>query len=95
VRFILDRQQRPELADSRRYAFVPYDNDSGLTVLSGAWRSWSDARERIGMALLLQEVRDRGWGDRAELDEALAGYEQSVREHLVDADGTVHDDSIH
>ena len=95
VRFVLDRQRRPELADSRRYAFVPYDNDSGLTVLSSAWRDWSDARERIGMALLLQEVRARGWGDRAELDEALAGYEQFVREHLVDADGTVHDDSIH
>jgi hypothetical protein len=95
VRFILDRQRRPELADSRKYAFVPYDNDSGLTVLSGAWRDWSDARERIGMALLLQEVRARGWGDRAELDEALAGYERFVREHLVDADGTVHDDSIH
>ncbi|TDD30612.1 hypothetical protein E1218_00775 [Kribbella turkmenica] len=95
VRFILDKQRRPELADSRRFAFVPYDNDSGLTVLSGAWGDWSDARERIGMAILLQEVRDRGWGDRAELDEALAGYERFVREHLVDADGTVQDDSIH
>lgn len=95
VRFILDKQRRPELADSRKYAFVPYDNDSGLTVLSAAWGDWSDARERIGMALLLQEVRDRGWGDRAEVAEALAGYEQFVREHLVDADGTVHDDSIH
>ena len=58
-------------------------------------RDWSDARERIGMALLLQEVRDRGWGDRAELDEALAGYEEFVREHVVDDDGTVQDDSIH
>jgi hypothetical protein len=95
VRFILAKQRRPELADSRKYAFVPYDNDSGLTVLSGAWSDWSDARERIGMALLLQEVRTRGWGDRTELDEALRGYEQFVREHLVDADGTVHDDSIH
>ncbi|HEY3556890.1 MAG TPA: hypothetical protein VGL05_05495 [Kribbella sp.] len=95
VRFVLDHQRRPELPDSRRYAFVPYDNDSGLTVLSGAWRDWSDARERVGMALLLQEVRDRGWGDRAELDEALAGYEQFVREHLLDAEGTIQDDSIH
>jgi hypothetical protein len=93
--FILDKQRRPELADSRQYAFVPYDNESGLTVLSGAWRDWSDARERIGMALLLQKVRDRGWGDRVELDEALAGYERFVREHLLDADGTIHDDSIH
>ncbi|MFF0270858.1 hypothetical protein [Kribbella sp. NPDC004536] len=95
VRFILDHQRRPELAGSRQYAFVPYDNDSGLTVLASAWRDWSDARERVGMALLLQEVRDRGWGDRAELDEALAGYEQFVREHLLDDEGTIQDDSIH
>ncbi|MFI6830345.1 hypothetical protein ACIBG5_24825 [Kribbella sp. NPDC050241] len=95
VRFVLERQRRPELADSRQYAFVPYDNDSGLTVLSGAWADWSDARERIGMALLLQEVRDRGWGDRAELDDALAGYERFVREHVVDENGTVQDDSFH
>ena len=95
VRFILDHQRRPELDGSRRYAFVPYDNDSGLTVLSSAWRDWSDARERVGMALLLQEVRDRGWGDRAELDEALSGYEQFVREYLLDDAGTIQDDSIH
>jgi hypothetical protein len=95
IRFILDKQRRPELADSRKFAFVPYDNDSGLTVLSSAWRDWNDARERVGMALLLQEVRNLGWGDREELREALAGYEEFVREHLVDADGTVHDDSVH
>ncbi|GAA1573175.1 DUF5695 domain-containing protein [Kribbella hippodromi] len=95
ARFILDHQRRPELDGSRKYAFVPYDNDSGLTVLSSAWRDWSDARERIGMAILLQEVRDRGWGDRAELDEALAGYEQFVRDHLLDDAGTIQDDSIH
>jgi hypothetical protein len=95
VRFILDRQRRPELTDSRRYAFVPYDNDSRLTVHSGGWRDWSDARERVGMALLLQEVRAKGWGDRAELDEALAGYEQFVREQLLDDAGSVRDDSIH
>lgn len=95
VGFILDKQRRPELADSRKYAFVPYDNDSGLTVLSGPWRDWSDARERVGMALLLQEVRARGWGDRTELNDALAGYEQFVREHLLDETGAVQDDSIH
>ncbi|WUJ71490.1 hypothetical protein OG809_41205 [Kribbella soli] len=95
VRFILDHQRRPELGSSRKYAFVPYDNDSGLTVLSSAWRDWSDARERVGMALLLQEVRDRGWGDRAELDEALNGYERFVREYLLDDAGTIQDDSVH
>ncbi|HZX04161.1 hypothetical protein [Kribbella sp.] len=95
ARFILDHQRRPELDGSRKYAFVPYDNDSGLTVLASAWRDWSDARERVGMAVLLQEVRARGWGDRAELDAALAGYEQFVREYLLDAEGTIQDDSIH
>jgi len=95
VRFILDHQRQPELADSRRFAFVPYDNETGLTVLPGAWQDWSDARERVGMALLLQAARDRGWGSSDELTEALAGYQQFVVEHLVAADGTVADDSRH
>jgi hypothetical protein len=95
VRFILDHQRPTGLADSRRFAFVPYDNETGLTILPGAWRDWSDARERVGMALLLQGARDRGWGDVAELTEALAGYQQFVTDQLVDADGTVADDSLH
>lgn len=95
IRFILDKQRPVELADNRRFSFLPYDNETGLTVLPAAWRDWSDARERIGMALLLQEARTRGWGDQAELTEALAGYEQFVTEHLVAADGTVVDDSQH
>ena len=95
MRFVLDHQRRPEFSDSRQYAFVPYDVESGLTVLADEWRDWSDGRERIGMALLLQEVRDQGWGDRSELDEALAGYERFVHDYLVDDDGTVGEDSDH
>ncbi len=95
VRFVLDRQRPLELAGSRRFSFVPYDNASGLRVQAGNWRDWSDGRERTGMALLLQGARDRGWGDAAELDEALAGYERFVVEHLVADDGTVLDDSRH
>jgi hypothetical protein len=95
VRFILDRQRPTELTGSRRFSFLPYDNEGRLTVLAGAWRDWSDGRERIGMALLLQGARERGWGDADELTEALAGYEQFVVEHLVSADGTVVDDSRH
>ncbi|ADB34040.1 conserved hypothetical protein [Kribbella flavida DSM 17836] len=95
IRFVLDRQRPVELSDSRRFSFVPYDAQTGLRVLSGGWRDWSDARERIGTALLLQAARDRGWGDRVELDEALAGYQEFVLEHLVAVDGTVADDSLH
>ncbi|GAB2607200.1 hypothetical protein [Kribbella endophytica] len=95
IRFVLDHQRPVELSDSRRFSFVPYDARTGLRLLSGGWRDWSDARERIGTALLLQEARDLGWGSRAELDEALAGYQQFVMEHLVAADGTVADDSLH
>lgn len=95
VRFVLDHQRPVELSDSRRFSFVPYDNETGLRVLSGAWRDWSDARERIGTALLLQATRERGWGDRDELDEALAGYQRFVTEYLLSDDGTVADDSLH
>ena len=35
-----------------------------LTVLAGGWEDWSDRRERVGSALLLQQLRRLGWGDR-------------------------------
>jgi hypothetical protein len=91
--FLLDRQRRPELDDSRRYAFVPYDTQTQLTVLTGGWEDWSDRRERVGSALMLQQLRRRGWGDQDTLDEALAGYRRFVVEHVVRPDGTVLDDS--
>ena len=93
VRLALDHQRAQRRSDGRRAAFVPYDNESRLTVLPGAWHDWSDTRERVGTALLLQQVRDRGWGDRAELEEALAAYEEFVTGFVVAADGTVADDS--
>jgi hypothetical protein len=93
VRFVLERQRAVERADVRREAFLPYDNRTGLTVLHGGWADWNDGRERIGTAQLLQQALRLGWGDRVQIDEALAGYHRFVVETLVDADGTVHDDS--
>jgi hypothetical protein len=91
--FLLDRQRRPELDDSRRYAFLPYDTRTQLTVLAGGWEDWSDRRERVGSALMLQQLRRRGWGDPDKLEEALTGYLRFVVEHVVRSDGTVLDDS--
>jgi hypothetical protein len=93
VRFLLDRQRPVERADSRRHAFVPYDNHSGLHVLGGSWEDWSDGRERVGSALLLQQCLRRGWGDQAELAGALQGYHRFVTDHHVRPDGTVLDDA--
>ncbi|RCK67988.1 hypothetical protein DT076_18695 [Desertihabitans brevis] len=91
--FLVERQRPLERGDSRRWAFVPYDHRSQLTVLDLAWSDWSDTRERVGSALLLQELRRRGWGEAAVLDEALAGYLRFVTEHVVTPDGTVRDDT--
>jgi len=93
VRFVLSHQRAVERADGRAAAFVPYDTEWGLTMLPGSWGDWSDTRERVGTALMLQEVRNRGWGDATELDDALAAYERFVCEFVVANDGTVADDS--
>ncbi|MVA75367.1 hypothetical protein GC722_04885 [Auraticoccus sp. F435] len=92
VRFLVERQRPLERGDSRRYAFVPYDNRSGLTVLDASWSDWPETRERVGSALLLQQARARGWGDADVLDEALAGYLQFVTEHVLAENGVVRDD---
>ncbi len=93
LRFVLDHQRALERGDVRRAAFVPYDNESGLTVLPGAWTDWSDVRERVGTALLLQEARTRGWGVAVELADVITDYERFVVDYVVAADGTVRGDN--
>lgn len=92
LKFVLDRQRPRERSDSRRGAFVPYDNDTGLTVVPGSWDDWSDTRERVGTALLLQEAKTRGWGDQNELQAGLDEYAAFVDECVVREDGTVQGD---
>ena len=89
--FLLDRQRPDERGDSSRYAFVPFDNEAQLTVLGGTWNDWSDGRERVGSALLLQQMLRLGWGDRTRLTAAIDGYRQFVTDHVVRPDGTVVD----
>lgn len=93
--FLLDRQRPLERADSSRFAFVPYDNDAQLTMLGGGWNDWSDGRERVGSALLLQLLLRLGWGDRAALADAVDRYHRFVTDHLVAHDGSVWDDHSH
>lgn len=84
------RQHRPaERAGERRHAFVPVDTRTGLRTSGDGWPDWSDGAERMGMAVLLQQARRRGWGDGAAIDEALAGYVRFARSHLVAPDGSV------
>ncbi|MFE7503902.1 hypothetical protein [Promicromonospora sp. NPDC057488] len=95
VRRILDEHRPTERAGTGRFALVPVDTRTGLRQTRNAWSDWADGAERIGMAVLLQQARLRGWGDRDELDEALAGYATFVREHLVRSDGSVRRGSGH
>ncbi|HLT61811.1 MAG TPA: hypothetical protein VK020_11500, partial [Microlunatus sp.] len=93
VDFIIRRQVARERSDGSAAAFVPYDRRSGLTTLPSAWADWNDARERVGMPLLLQQARARGWGEAESIDRLLDDHLEFVRSRVVAADGTVADDS--
>jgi hypothetical protein len=95
IKFIMQHQQATERASDRVGAFLPYDNRWQMRVNGSSWRDWSDARERLAMPLLLQEARLRGWGDSAQIDEALRHFDIFCREHLVGVEGDVFEDSFH
>lgn len=83
-------QHRPhERPEPERYAFLPVDVRTGLTQTENGWQDWTDAGERVGMAVLLQQARWRGWGETEVLDEALHGFARFARECLVEPDGSV------
>ncbi|MGW0648845.1 hypothetical protein ACWD4T_08580 [Streptomyces umbrinus] len=83
-------EHRPhERPEPERYAFVPVDTRTGLHHTQNGWQDWSDGAERVGMAVLLQQARMRGWGSPDELDDALRGFARFAREHLLDSDGHV------
>ena len=70
----------------------PTTTTRSSTVLAGAWKDWSDGRERVGSALLLQELLRRGWGDQCRLDRRRSPATSAfVVEHVVRPDGTVLD----
>lgn len=94
VRFILERQRADTRDSTRRGAFLPYDNRWNMPVNGANWLDWSDARERLAMPRLIQEVRRRNWMDGAELDAALADFDQFAASHLVDAEGSVFEHSF-
>ncbi|MEQ4717439.1 hypothetical protein [Nonomuraea sp. B19D2] len=84
------REHRPdERPEPDRYAFVPVDTRTGLRQTENAWPDWGHGGERVGMAVLLQQARLRGWGDQPAIDDALHGFAGFARRRLVRPDGSV------
>ncbi|MER7922378.1 hypothetical protein ABTY96_04475 [Streptomyces sp. NPDC096057] len=86
---ILGGHRPHERPEPERYAFVPVDSRTGLRHTENGWQDWTDGAERVGMAVLLQQARTRGWGDPDAIDEGLHGFARFARERLVDSDGSV------
>ncbi|MBS2553179.1 hypothetical protein KGQ19_40635 [Catenulispora sp. NL8] len=87
--YILKNQRAVDRAEPHRWAFTAYDTATGLRQTIAAWPDWSDGAERIAMPTLLQQLRLRGWGDAAVIDEALDGWSRFARAALITDDGDV------
>jgi hypothetical protein len=73
---------------------LPLDTEHRLPVLAGGWADFSDARERIGMGLLLQEALARGWvDDPGEAHQAAAAYRRFIVDCIVTGDDGLRADS--
>ena len=95
IDYILRYQRATGRGEGRSGALLPIDATTRLRICFGAWKDWSDARERVGMALLLQHARMRIWHHAATLDKAIADYNQFIRRHLLTAKNEVKEDSFH
>lgn len=85
--YILQHQRPRERPGVLAHAFVPVNGITLLTQPANGWSDWSDGSERIGMAVMLQLARNRGWLDEA-ADQALEGWATFARTTLVDETGT-------
>lgn len=83
VQYILQHQTTPERPGSLSHALVPVNTSTMLTQLTNGWSDWTDGSERIGMAILIQQARARGWVDSS-VDSALEGWATFAQEHLLD-----------
>jgi hypothetical protein len=86
---IIDEHRPVERPEPERYAFLPVDTRTGLRHTENGWQDWTDGAERVGMAVLLQQARMRGWGVQEAIDAALQGFSRFARERLVAPDGSV------
>lgn len=87
IDYILAHQRPRERRGTLAHAFVPVDIRTKIRTYANGWLDWADGSERIGMALMMQRARLRGWGS-VEVDEALADWARFAREHLIEGDGT-------
>lgn len=88
VEFVLRHQQAAAGEPTREGAFLPYDRETGLTEIGGAWGDWSDGRERVAMALLVQAAVERGWSPEG-ADAAIERFKDYAARYLVTEENTV------
>lgn len=84
IDYILAHQRPVERPGTLGSAFVPVDTRTKHQMYANGWLDWTDGSERIGMALMMQRAQKRGWTS-PEADDALAGWAQFAREHLLDS----------
>ncbi|ACU75738.1 conserved hypothetical protein [Catenulispora acidiphila DSM 44928] len=84
ARYILAHQRTPERPGSLQFGLVPVDTRVKLTQATNGWSDWTDGSERIGMAILLQQARRRGWVEES-VDELLSGWALMAESFLLDS----------
>lgn len=95
VAAVIAKHRAVERQGTRAAAFVPYDVERDLRLTHDlGWTDWSDARERVGMPLLLLAARQRGWvDDVAVVDESLLAYKEFCLQHLITSEHRIRNSS--
>lgn len=83
VDYILANQVTRERPGLLRFGIVGVDVRTRLRQQTNGWPDWTDGSERIGMAILLQQARARGWADDR-VDDLLDGWARLAENHLLD-----------
>lgn len=83
AQYVLQHQRSLERPGLLANAILPVDTRTRLTQPTNGWSDWTDGSERIGVAIMLQHGLNRGWLG-ADVDDAMDGWAEFAREHLLD-----------